>query len=381
MNDAQSRRNRFFYVAGLLPLLTLSGCAPLDWVKDKMGGDAPAADKKESKKNNGANSYATAVRKTQDASEVLVTMAGEPIVTVDTLEKDFEQLLAENPQLKSVLPLMPGVKYNFLQGKVSQHVVDRYIKESGIDQQPEYQEERDRMINSVVQMLNTKYFGDRHPVKLSNVELRQYYEENKDGMPDLLVSRGGIDATGVSFANAKAAQDFLAKAKGDARNFEKVAREQGVAANLKDFKMVNDQSVGMNVALRDKIVALEKVPSVELLKIDNDTYWVVNATKKEAKKYRPFDQIKDNLEQYVIRERKMEALDKEINKLKSEYGVVVNEEYFKKQQVEAQNRLAENNQAHNDKAQPAALKTASADKKNEKAAESKKAKLPPTQVA
>jgi hypothetical protein len=262
--------------------------------------------------------------------ETLASMAGQPIVSAKSLERDFDQLLEENPQLKSVLPLMPDAKYNFLQGMVSQAVVDHYVAENKIDEQEEYKKDLARMERSFKRMLNTKYFGMQHPVEVTDAEIEKFYGENKDTMPDLLLSRGGVKAMGISFSSEEQARAFATKAKG--KDFARVAREAGMTDKIRDFKFVNAQSIGMDTAVKNRVVSMTKFPAVEVVKGDDKkATWVVNATEMQDPKYRPLEQVKAGLKQFIEKEKRMAALDKEITKLKDEYKVVVNEEFFKPQ--------------------------------------------------
>lgn len=328
-------------------LLMVPGCGPLNWFKKKS--DA---------------------QKTDDQllfqGDELVTMGGSRIISEKSLDRDFEQLLDENPQLKSVLPLMPDARYNFLQGMVSQAVVDRYVADNKIDQSAEYTKELEQMMRSVKRMLNTKYFGMANPIEVSDADVQQYYEENKATMPDLLVSHGGVKAEGVMFETEAAAKAFAASAHG--KNFTQVAKAQKLDAKLQDFKFVNEQSLGMNATLRSKIVAMNSFPTTEVIKADDKAFWVVRATEKQEAKYRPLEQIQAALKQYVEKERRMAMFDKEITRLKEEYKVVVNEDYFKKQHDQ---QLAQSNDEADEISEGSDAQMAQADMDSQEVAASK----------
>ncbi|HZW60917.1 MAG TPA: peptidyl-prolyl cis-trans isomerase [Candidatus Babeliales bacterium] len=309
-------KNKILFALALSPLVLLSGCAPLDWIKEKLGlkkkQEMVLIEEGESLVGEG---------------ETLVSMAGKPIISAKSLDHEFDQLLEENPQLKSVLPLMPDAKYNFLQGLISQRVVDKFVEDNRIDEDPEYQKDLSRMLRSVKRMLNTKYFGLKHTIEVTDAEIEKFYNENKNTMPDLLVSRGGVKAAGVPFSREEEAKAFAAKAKG--RDFTKAAKESGLESKLRDFKQVNSQSLGIDNAVKNKIVALKKFPTVEVVKGDDKNFWVVSATESQEASYRPFEQVKAGLKQFIEKEKRMAMFDKEIGKLKDEYHVVVNEDFFK----------------------------------------------------
>lgn len=334
----------------LVPMAFLPGCALMDWMSGKSSSTGSSEKASQSS--------------TVLGGDVLASIDGKPLITAESLDEDFNQLLEENPQLKAVLPLMPDAKYNFLMGMISQAVVDKYIEDKQLDKTAEYQKELGNMMKSVKRMLNAKYFGVEHPVKVSDSEVKKFYEENKEAMPDLLISRGGVKAMGVPFAKEADAKAFLAKAK--AQDFGSAAAQSGLKDKVTDFKLVNNQSIGMDAALRDKVVSMKKFPAVELVKGSDNNYWVVAATGAEEAKYRPFEQVEAGLKQFVEKEKRMEIFDKEINKLKEQYHITVNEDYFKKQQEDGGEqqvsalmqqgaKMAESNQAQSS---PKAAKSA-----------------------
>lgn len=306
MKKMQLRYGKFALALLVVPAIFLPGCGWLECLRGKKTAD--------------------------QAGKPVVTMSGDVVLTTNGFEAEFKQLLEENPHLESVLALMPDAKKNFLMGMTNQLVVDRWVAANKIDQKEEYVKELERMTRSVKRMLNTKYFGLEHPVKVDETEVVEFYNKNKDSMPDLVVSRGGVKAIGVSFDKEADAKAFAAKVR-EMKDITKAAQVAHVAKNLRDFKMVNAQSLGMDAALRDKIVSLEKVPAVELVKVNDKSFWVVSATAKEAAQYRPLEQVKAGLEQYVAKEKRMKLFDEEISKLKVDYNVVINEDAFKSEEA------------------------------------------------
>jgi hypothetical protein len=253
-------------------------------------------------------------------------MNGKPVISSKSLDRDFDQLLAENPQLQQVLPLMPDAKQNFMQGMVSQIVVDKYVEDNGLDKSDDYKKEYDRLKVSVKRMLNAKYFDKDNTVDIADADIEKFYNERKDTTADFVMSRGGVKAMGVPFAKEDAARAFMGKAKG--KDFAKVAKEHGLAGKMRDFKMVNEQSVGMDNAIKNRIVAMKQCPCLEMVKGDDKMFWIVSASEKQNVVYRPLEQVKSGIKQYLENERRMASRDKKINGLKEQYKVAVNTNYF-----------------------------------------------------
>lgn len=275
-----------------------------------------------------------------DGSMVLVSIDSKPLITRKSLDKEKTELLESNPQLKAMIAYMDDKQLdrNLAEGLLSQALVDQFIVREGIDKDPQYQQELKRAEKSVKQVLNAKYFTQRFPVTISDAEVEDFYNKNKDVMPQLLISQGGVKASGVSFTKEQDAKDFLAKVKTNKGDLQKTAQAANLSSSFVDWKVINGQTAGIDARLREKIMNL-KAPTIEMIKVDDKTFWVVNATSKEEKKYRPLDQIKDDLRQFLEKEKRVELFDQEIAKLKEQYKVKLNEEFFKEQPGEAEGMM------------------------------------------
>jgi hypothetical protein len=311
----------------LLSLLCLlPGCAILDWFKEKFGGaKSPNAQVVPQQTNNHQAVMAT------QAENVLVTMNGKPVITTEILKSEKEELMESNPQLRSIMAFIDAKQLdrNLVEGLTSQAIVDRFIAEHNINTTKEYQQELERAIKSIKQMLNAKFFSQHFDVSVSDSDVRNFYEQNKQSMPNLIISRGGIKTTGVKFEQESVAKDFLTKAQSTGNLPDAATKANMPADHIKDFNVVNEQSIGIDTALRDKIITLKQVPTIELIKIDDNTFWVVHASEKEEPKYQPFEQVQNNLKMILEKEKRTEMFEQEINRLKDKYNVVIREDYFK----------------------------------------------------
>jgi len=181
------------------------------------------------------------------------------------------------------------------------------------------------LMRSVRHMINGKFFGQKVSAEVTDADAQDFYDKNKSSIPQLMISAGGVKAMGVAFDTQAKAQEFAAKVNG---NIQKAAETAGLKAKLQNFNVVNAQSIGMNETLRDRIVAIQKTPVVEVIKVDDKTFWVISATEKEEAKYQPFEQVKAGLKGHLEKEKRDEALKAELERLRGEYKVVMNESYF-----------------------------------------------------
>lgn len=260
--------------------------------------------------------------------EVLVTINGVPVVTKDMLDEEREKLFKANPQFKAMLSFMPAEQLdrNIAEGLMSQEIINYYIHDAGVDKDAEYKAELEDGIKKIEHMINAKYFTQSFPVSISDADISKFYEENKGVMQDIIISRGGVRAVGLLFANEKDAQDFVSQLTND---LQTTARQLGLVEKIKDFKLVNEQSFEVDPAIRERLVHIATVPSIEIISTGDKNVWVVEAQAKEEPKYRPLDdRMKLGLRQYLEKEKKAEAFEKELEKLKSKYNVVFNDTYF-----------------------------------------------------
>jgi hypothetical protein len=284
-------------------------------------------------------------------------MGGKPVLTIKEFEERFEQLLNGQPQLRAMLQYMPDLKVDVAKSLVSQSVIDKYIEEGGLDKQADYKNDLEQARNQAQKIVNVKYFRNACTKATTTEDVKKYYDEHKDEHQELLLSRGGMPATGLSFDKEADAKAFLTKVIGKkAEEFKKIAEADKLGAKVRNFGFVNAQSLGMDNALRDKIVALKKA-TTDVFKINDKTFWVVTVGAKEETKYRPFEEVKAGLEKFLANRKMEEAMEQKLDELKTKYGVVIKEEILKPKPVEEPAKAAANEPAQPDKAQqPEAVK-------------------------
>jgi hypothetical protein len=314
--------NEMVIAVPLLVLLFLPSCTPLDWVKKKLGVNNPTVQPSQVD-SGGSTNYSSE----GDGSAVLARMDGKPIITLDVFQREFDDFVDKN-RLRPLIQFMPDAKEKFLDGLVSQHVIDRDIKDRGIDKKSEYKKEIEQIIKSAHQMLNTKYFAEMYPVKVSEADLKAFYEQNKERLPDILIARGGVNALGIDFSKDADAQAFFNKVKNNPKDFSAVAKEMQMEGKIKSFDLITEQSPGIDPMVREKIILYEKFPTIEVIKTKDNACWVIYAKEKKEAECRPFEQVKATVEQYVMREKRMEVLEKEINVLRNKYKVTIDKSAF-----------------------------------------------------
>ena len=294
----------------------------------------PGCDWASNGKNN-TKTIASAAQKSNDlfvgdGSEVIASIGGKPFLTEKAFEQEFQALLEKNPQLKQLAAMIPDIDEKILEGCVAQRIINYHINQKGIDETPEYQQDLQELVEQAKTNLNGTYFTKLYPVQVTDAEVEKYYKENRDSIPELVVSRGGVQVKGVSFDSEAKAKEFLEKAKGKADQLESLAQAAELGDKFRDFKLVNNESIGVDKAVTTKALGIKKFPTVELVKGADKTVWVIAALSKEEPKYHPFDQVKEPLKEVVMREKQMKALENAVATLKDEYKIEIDQECLKK---------------------------------------------------
>lgn len=301
-------------------LLLLPSCGLVDWVKEKFG---------KSSDSSSMSAFGKAAAPAADGSPVVATIDGKPLITKGMLDAEKKKLLDANPQLQAMIAMMDEKQLdrNLADGMMSREVIRKYVADNNVENSDKYKKDFEMVINQVRDALNTRYFMESLDVKVSENEIKSFYDQNKEMIPNLLVSKGGVESVAVAFKDKAQADEFATKVRGAKNDLNRVAKEAGLAAKVKDFKLVNDQSIGIEPELRDQIVQVKNVPSVSTFKAGNE-YWVVAANKKENPQYRALDQVKDELRQMLEKDKTMKRFEEEVARLRNEYRIELNQEFF-----------------------------------------------------
>lgn len=263
--------------------------------------------------------------------EPLVTIEGVPVITVESLQAEKEKLLNADPKIKQMLPFMNPKEFDqhLLEGLTNQMIVDFYIARNKIAEKADYKAELNDGLKAIERMINTKYFSQAFNVVVSDAEARDFYDKNKELIPDFTISQGGARAMAVLFTSEAEAKAFAEKVRLGKNDIKAVVAQEGLPEDrLKDLKLVHARSVGIENQLRDAIVGVKKVPSVEVVTTGDNAFWVVAVLSKEEPKYTPFEQVKSEIMKHLEKQKRSEAFEKEIDRLKKEYKIVVNDNYY-----------------------------------------------------
>jgi hypothetical protein len=275
-------------------------------------------------------------------SEVLLTIGGKAHGLAHELDAYFEKIFSIQPAYRQFIEAQPNMKKELAQGFFTERILNQWVAKNKIDQTPEYKKELEEGIQMLKQQLAVKMFQEKNPVTLSAEDVRKYYDENKE-QQGIKTSDGGVATMAVSFGSEKAAQDFLEAVKAANVDFEKTAKDKKLMA--KNYREVSDKRYDVPAPVRKKITEITQFPSVVIVKVDDKNWEVIKAFKKETAQYVPFEQIKDQIADFLKQQKMMQQFEFDgpvMRKIREELGVQVNTEALdrlsgaKKEQASAQ---------------------------------------------
>lgn len=304
-------------------LVFLPGCWPFGKSSNESVG------KKDTPVNNEHNDH-----KKSDYSagkmdpNVLVWVDNRPVVTIAEVEELKTEIMRNNPQLAAAMQTnSKEIERHLAEALATQTLVSRYVVDNKLDQTDTYKKDLARALKAVKEQIDGKVFTEQVSVVVSDRDVQEFYDSNKNN-PGIMISQGGVKAAGVSFDSEAAANAFLPKVKAVSGDIEKAAKAANLTMDkVRDFKLVNDQSIGIEPALRTKILAISSVPSTQVIKVDNN-FWVVHASAKEAPTYQELSKIKPQIVQVLEQNKRQMEVAKKLEELRKKYNMILNDSYF-----------------------------------------------------
>jgi len=306
--------------------------------------------------------------------EPLVTMQGKPFMTKESFQKYYDDLLADEPQLKMMEQLMPDLGQKAFSRRLTELMVGQWVKDTKKDQDPAFQRRMKRQREEIefqgqLELLKADIMAN---MDTSDEALKKYYEENREQnaifqQPPFIAAHEGTQAQLVSFNSEKSAQEFAQKAKKAGADFAALAK--AAKKDVKNLGVVSAQSRGVDSAVRFKLNSMNP-GNVEVINVNPKQFDVVKAGAKQQAKYLPFEdaKVKETLKELIPNFRLNEAFNTRLKEIKEKYAIDDSKatEHFKQetekrkadlqeQLKHAQEQQQEPEQAEQQQEQPAQL--------------------------
>lgn len=314
------------YVLGGAVILTLSGCAPWDMIKEKLGMSEKKAEEV------ALESPTTQLPKEVKGDVALLSIDGKPILEKAEFENFLTQFANSNEFFRSLgAENIPAEIKRKIFDKVVQNKLIAYkAKQMGIPAQDEFKKTYDETVKLVTESLLVQFYEKDflEKVAVSATEVRSNYDENKE---QYIKVAGGVNVKGLKFTDKKIADGFYDSVKKDMSGFDAKAKahEKG---DFQDFGLVSqDPRAAVHSAVpsgvREEAFKGKKVEDVALA-VDGDNYWVIQMSDRKESQHFAFDEIKEQLETIVRSAKFKKELEEHLNDLRGEFTLDINNEYF-----------------------------------------------------
>jgi len=256
--------------------------------------------------------------------EVLLSIDGKPVLTVEDYENQLKEAAASSPQLEMMLQMTPDAEYEFIFNNLKMtKLISHWAHATGITESAEFKKDRAHLQELLDTQLCVQYYDQAHPIDVSDADIKAFYDAEKDKLPGLLLAPGGVKTEAVKFESQAAAQTFLDVVKAQGNNLDKIAKDQKLSVN----NFVINESTFHSKPLKDFALQASSYPVLGLVKAD-DAYWVAKVVEKTAAKYQDFEKVKEGLRNFVRQQRKDENMRKAAEQFEKEYQTIENKAYF-----------------------------------------------------
>lgn len=296
-----------------------------------LGGCQPVLDF--FKKNNPTYSKKTDEKISQIKAEkdgiILLNVDGKPAINEEDFNKYLMQMLQANPYFRgaSAESLPKTLKRKFFDELIKQELIIAWAEKNNVDKSAEFKKNFTELMKLVKRSLLVQEYEKElsEKINVTDSEIKDHFNKNKE---KFIKEPGSVSVQGVEFADSTAANKFLNDIKG--KEFKVVANAD-FKKEYKDFGKMTQQPIASDTPIakeiKDKAFAIKKFPSNEIVKL-NDKVWVVNFVEKTEPKYFAFDEIKGQLSEMLKGNKFREILETKVDKLRKEFTVDVNEDYF-----------------------------------------------------
>jgi hypothetical protein len=283
---------------------------------------------KKDQENSSLNNNVTSSSGTEKGGEVLLSIDGKPVLYADEFEEQKAVIKETNQQINFLLQMMPDAEYSMLFKNIeATHVMKEWVVRQQLDQDPKFVKEMNQYIEAVKLQMYIKTYEENHKVEVSDREAEQFYKERRDSIPALITAPAGVDVVYINCKTKAQAEALAEKVKdGSEKHFKAVAKE----GSIKVESMTITAESQVSPVLKNAVLGAEKFPAKEVVKIDDNSFWVVGMLKKKDAEYRSFDtpEIKEGIKKMCTDEKRTAELSKQIEKHMKEFNVVENTEYF-----------------------------------------------------
>jgi peptidyl-prolyl cis-trans isomerase C len=266
-------------------------------------------------------------------SEAVATIDGQTLVTVDQLE---DQLREQSPFVRARYT-DASKKKEFLDGLVRFELLGREAAKEGFDKDPEVVKDMKKAM--VQQLLRKKFDEDPAVSKMSDEELKEFFEQHKDDYvkPErvriqVIEFKG---APGDAKVQAEAKKDVLdvreKTKKGDLAAYSLLARTRSDDESTKlkggdsDYKTREELAKSYGDGVANAALGLKEINDISEVVRGVDGWYVVRLSGRQNAINRTFDQVKPAIQARAWHEKRTKLYDAYVKELEDKSGVKIDE--------------------------------------------------------
>jgi hypothetical protein len=260
--------------------------------------------------------------------ELLLSIDGKPVLYSQDFEDQKQMLQQSNQQLNMILQMMPDAAYTMLFKSIEAGLlIKEWAIRAGVEEKDDFAKRRRLAHEQIDLNLYMQEFMEAHPIEVSDHEALNFYKEKRDQIQGLVTSPASVEVVYASCKTKAQAEDFASKARDGSEKHMKTAAKD---MNLKLESMTISPDSACDNTLKQTALVATKFPAKEIVKINDNVYYVVGLLKKNEAQYHSFDnpQVKEFMKKSCKDAKREAELAQEIDKLRSKYNVVENKEYF-----------------------------------------------------
>ena len=242
--------------------------------------------------------------------KILATVGGMPIT-----EADVNEFLAGLGQR--------GASYNTPEGRkmiLEQLIGNKLLlldaKRNLLEAEPEFKAQLAKLKDQLL----TNFAGERviAAVTIADKDVRDYYENNKEQF----VSEESVNASHILVDTEESALEILAKINAGEISFEDAAMEYSSCPSKANGGNLGDFGKGQMVPEFDEAVFAMEVGEISKAPVKTQFgYHLIKLNDKKESETMPFAEIKDEIKEGLLGEKRRAAYDSKINQLKILYPV------------------------------------------------------------
>ena len=257
---------------------------------------------------------------------VLISKAGKPILTESELEAIIAEIKNSDQRYAMMFEMQPEeILRQVVSSKERDVVISDWAERNNVRQTPKYIEKKASIEEKIRSMLDHEAFVDMHPVKITDKDVCDYYNKNKEQM---VARPGGIETFGISFDNEAKAKDFLQKVEShSSKDLVKVANAQKLSADVEELGAINNQSYAVDDAIKKEVMQFKAFPTVKIVNVssgDKTKYWVIQSTGMRETEYMPFEEVAERIAQMLQPAKVQDMINAEIPKLAEKCKITKN---------------------------------------------------------